>query len=99
MNDGGSAFPTHLEDQFIPIPGGGMGRAKDYGWEGQPGMTLLDYMAGKVLEGLYASGEWKGDPYQFAKFSVEEAYAVAKLAIEERARRYAAAKEATDAKA
>lgn len=84
MNDGGPAFPCPMDGDW-PEP--------------DRGLSLLDYMAGKVLEGLYAGGRWIDDPYKFAKFSVEEAYAVAGLAIKERAKLYAAAKEATNAKA
>lgn len=105
MNDGGPAFPTHLEDQFIPIPGGGMGRAKDYGWESQPGMTLLDYMAGQALNAYIHDWMRMNDamkhvvPGPTSAISMDEiaihSYRLADAMLAERARRYAAAKEAT----
>lgn len=61
MNDGGPAFPTNLDDEFIQIPGGGWGRAKEYGFEAQPGMSLRDWFAGQALAGLCAN---PGGPFQ-----------------------------------
>lgn len=55
-SDGGPAFPTHLEDQFIQTPNGGWGRAAEYGWESKPGMSLRDWFAGQALIGLLAHG-------------------------------------------
>lgn len=79
-----------------------------------PGMTLLDYMAGQALAGMLAADgndpRWTGkdtspeyqpgggkwlDPSGVAA----QSYDIADAMLAERARRYAAVKEATDAKA
>ena len=52
IDDGGSAFPTHLEDQFIDSPHGGKERASAYGWESKPGMSLRAYIATAALRGM-----------------------------------------------
>lgn len=53
MNDGGPAFPTGPTDNWTARgPDGGVGHLSDYGWEGQPGMSLRDYFAAKAMAAL-----------------------------------------------
>ena len=97
MNDGGPAFPG-LE--YTP----GQGNAKFDGvlpngetaWSiHAPGMTLLDYMAGQALAAFCCHTDVNSKKEDVAKL----AYGMGEEMLAERARRYAAAKGATDAKA
>jgi len=59
INDGGPAFPNEprkiLDNETVYI------------WKGEPGMTLRDYFAGKVLGGYMACNESMDVVCQLAK--------------------------------
>lgn len=59
-----------------------------------PSVSLLDWYAGHILAGMYASGDWNNDPAAFSKSAVEEAFAVSLRAMKERACCIAAMQEA-----
>jgi hypothetical protein len=51
QNDGGPAFPT-LGDEFMQTPNGSWCPKSDYGFHGDPGMSLRDWFAGQALAGM-----------------------------------------------
>ena len=71
--DGGQAFPSHIEHD---IPDSPCGR-----WCHVQGMTLRDYFAGQALTGIISASS---SAKRFAKINASDAYALADAMLKER---------------
>jgi hypothetical protein len=76
IDTGGSAFPT-LGDAFTEVATGVFRPKSEYGMEGDPGMSLRDWLAGLAMQQLIHRREMTVEPTYSRQELAAEAYAYA----------------------
>lgn len=86
MNDGGPAFP--VAPKAIPNQTGGAVNLDEFGWGPEPGMSMLDWFAGRAMAAILANSRTIPSMQSWPVFA-EIAYRIADAMIGERSKRQA----------